>query len=93
MAHSIDDHIRCGATHGHTLFAAVEAERGELAAHAFLAGLVHAAADYNTRLRGSLSTFELMTGIAERVIDPLVAVRCIETDLHAFVKKNSGEKA
>lgn len=90
---TIEDHIRCGYNHGLTLFNAVEADRGSISAQAFMAGLVQAAGHWNTARRGTVSTYELLNGLAEHAITPTVALRCLEAQLRAFVQKSSGEAA
>lgn len=70
----LQDHMRSGMAHGYALLDAVEADRGDEAAMAFCAGIVCAAARWNTKRRGMVSTHEMLTGLADETIDPLLDV-------------------
>lgn len=87
MSASLDDHIKSGMAHGQAVLDAVEADRGVVAAHAFLAGMMQAIATWNSARRGSRSTYEMLNGLAECAIDPEVAHLAFEADLRDAMRR------
>lgn len=87
MGAAIDDHIKVGIAHGHALLNAIEQNNGKAIAQAFVAGLVQAAATWNSERHGTRSTFELLSGLAERAIDPMVTQAAFEADLRDTMRR------
>lgn len=87
MSQTIDEHIQTGCAHAFNVLRIIAAEHGEDAARAMAGGLVTGARNYLVANHGARCAFDLLAGLSDSTLDPVLAAANIEAEIGEMVRE------